>query len=143
VAQSRPLLRRGTAPLGEPPATLDTQPGPAAAGRASASRTPFILLLLGLLGGGLICLLVVNTTLAAASFKISDLQQGNAQLAQKEQNLLQQVATSEAPTTIERRAYRLGMRPQPVLHFIDVASGRRYTSPVPAGGSSAMPGYGR
>jgi hypothetical protein len=85
---------------------------------------------------------VVNTTLAAASFKISDLQKGNVRLAQQAQNLQQQVATSEAPSTIERRAYRLGMRPQSVLKFIDLPSGRRFTSPVPAGGATTMPGYG-
>ena len=41
----------------------------ARAGRPSVSRTPFILLVVGLLGGGLICLLVINTTLAAGSFE--------------------------------------------------------------------------
>ena len=47
--------------------------------RRPVSRTPFILLVLGLLGGGLVCLLVINTTLAAASFRINALQQSNAQ----------------------------------------------------------------
>jgi hypothetical protein len=99
------------------------------------------LLLVGLLGGGLICLLVVNTTLAAASFRISDLQKGNVRLAQQAQSLQQQVSTAQAPSTIEQRAYKLGMRPQSVLNFVDLHSGHRYTSPAPVAGATAVPGY--
>jgi hypothetical protein len=136
-ARPRPAIRaipRRAAPL----------PGSAspAAQATSVPRTPFILLLLGLLGGGLICLLVINTTLAAASFRISDLQKGNVQLSQQEQDLQQQVATEEAPSTIERRAYELGMRPQSVLNFVDLQTGRRSTSPAGNTGLAGVPGYG-
>ena len=57
-----------------------------------------------LLGGGLVCLLVINTTLAAASYRINNLQQSNAQAAQRVQELQQQVATEESPGSIEQRA---------------------------------------
>jgi hypothetical protein len=109
----------------------------------SISRTPFILLLVTLLGGGLICLLVVNTTLAASSFRISDLQRSNAQLQQRAQDLQQQVSTEEAPTTIEKRAYQLGLRPQTTLHYIDLQTGRRYASRADEAGANNVPGYGR
>jgi hypothetical protein len=115
--------------------------GPAA-GSQAGQRTPFILLLLGLLGGGLVCLLVINTTLAAASFRISDLQRGNVELAQQQQDLQQQVASEESPSTIEQRAFQLGMRPQSVLNMVDLKTGRRYTSPAGAAGAAAVPGYG-
>ena len=109
-------------------------PGKTAAEAPSIARTPFIVLLLGLLGGGLVCLLVINTTLAAASFRISDLQKDNVQLAQQQQILQQQVASEESPATIEQQAYRLGMRPQSILNFVDVKTHRRYTSqPATAG----------
>jgi hypothetical protein len=98
--------------------------------------------LLGLLGGGLVCLLVINTTLAAASFRISDLQKDNVQLAQRQQDLQQQVATEESPSTIEQRAYRLGMRPQSVLSMVDLKTGRRYSAPAGAAGAAGVPGYG-
>jgi cell division protein FtsB len=88
-----------------------------------------MLLVLGLLGGGLICLLVVNTTLSTAQFQISNLQQGNARLAQQEQTLQQQIATDEAPATIEHRAYQLGMREQRLLNFINARTGRIYREP--------------
>jgi hypothetical protein len=85
---------------------------------------PFVLLVLSLLGGGLICLLIVNTTLSAAQLKISRLQQHNASLSQQEQNLEQQIDTDEAPATIARRAYALGLRQQKRLTFLDLRTGR-------------------
>ncbi len=136
------MLRRSPAPRPEPIGAREPAAREAAVAAGPASRTPFILLLLGLLGSGLICLLVVNTTLAAASFRIADLQKGNVKLAQQAQALQQQVATSQAPSTIERRAYRLGLRPQSVLNLVDLHSGRSYTSPVPAGEATTVPGYG-
>ena len=39
--------------------------------------------MLALLGCGLICLLVINTTLAAGSFQISNLQRDNTAAAQR------------------------------------------------------------
>jgi hypothetical protein len=112
-----------------------------AAGQRPASRTPFILLVLALLVGGLICLLVVNTTLAAASYQISNLQRSNAVATQRVQELQQQVASEQSPGSIEQRALRLGMRMQPTLSFIDLKTGRTYTMPSRAGGASAVPGY--
>jgi hypothetical protein len=109
--------------------------------RPATSRTPFILLLLGLLGGGLVCLLVINTTLAAASYRIENLQRSNATATQQVQELQQQVASEQSPASIEQRALELGMRPQQVLHFVDLKTGRRYTMPSQAQGAYAVPGY--
>ncbi len=137
------------------PAGAAAAPGPAGAGavgaardrdrhaarRRATSRTPFILLVLGLLSGGLVCLLVINTTLAAASYKIDNLQQSNAAATQQVQELQQQVASEESPGSIEQRALRLGMRTQQVLNFVDLKTGRRYTMPSQAQGAYAVPGY--
>jgi cell division protein FtsB len=121
-------------------------PRPQAAARVSAARqrptrAPFIALIMLLLAGGLVCLLAVNTTLATASFRLTDLQRGNAQLAQRIQSLRQEVATDEAPGTIERRAYRLGMRVQNRLTFLDLRTGRIYRSPAGVAGVTPVPGY--
>jgi hypothetical protein len=114
-------------------------------GRASAAahvpRTRFILLVLGLLGGGLVCLLVINTTLAAASFRINALQRGNVALAQREQTLQQQVATEESPSSLRQRALKLGMRAQPQLNFINLRTGRVYRAPAALPGVPNVPGY--
>jgi hypothetical protein len=121
-------------------------PGPArqagGGGRRAASRTPFILLVLGLLGSGLVCLLVINTTLAAASFRISALQQGNVQASQRVEELQQQVAAEESPASLEQRALKLGLQVQPVLDFVDLRTGRSYITPATVPGvNSAPPGY--
>ena len=69
---------------------------PAAGPASGATKTRFILLVIGLLAGGLVCLLVINTTLAAAAFRITALQNGNAALAQQKQELQQKVAEEKS-----------------------------------------------
>jgi len=87
---------------------------------------PFVLLVLALLGGSLICLLVINTTLGAASFRISQLQKTGASLTTQLQSLRQRVATEEAPAEIARRAYQLGMRTQSTVTILDLRTHRTY-----------------
>lgn len=116
---------------GTQPAAPRRAPGarPAGQARTGGSRMPFMLLVLSLLGGGLVCLLIVNTTLSTAQFNITKLQQRNAQLSQQQQTLQQQIATDEAPGTIEKRAFQLGMREQQRLTFLNVGNGRIYRQP--------------
>jgi hypothetical protein len=87
---------------------------------------PFVLLVLALLGGSLICLLVINTTLGAASFRISQLQKTGAGLATQLQGLRQRVAAEEAPAQIAQRAYQLGMRTQTNVSILDLHSHQIY-----------------
>jgi hypothetical protein len=105
------------------------------------SRTPFILLLVGLLGGGLVCLLLINTTLAEGSFRITAMQQKNAALTQQEQALQQETAQLEAPAWIAARARQLGMQPVGRLRFINLKDGRIYNQPARVPGVAAVPGY--
>jgi cell division protein FtsB len=120
------------------------QARPAGAGSAGhAHRTSFVILLLGLLGGGMVCLLVVNTTLAANSIQISNLQQQNANVSEQVQELQQQVATARSAGAIEHEARRLGMRPDPHLVFLNLHSkkivaqpGRRAMAALPAAHSA-------
>jgi len=143
----RPVRPRRSARPPRPAAPAAARPRAAGAPRDAhapgrpTSRTPFILLLLGLLGGGLVCLLVINTTLAAASYRIENLQRSNAAATQQVQDLQQQVASEQSPGSIEQRALKLGMRPQQVLSFVDLKTGRRYTMPSQAQGAYAVPGY--
>jgi hypothetical protein len=104
-------------------------------------RTRFILLVLGMLGGGLVCLLVINTTLATASFRINALQRGNAALTQQEQALEQQVTRQESPSWLEQRALKLGMRTQPLLNVLNLRTGRVYRQPADMPGIPNVPGY--
>src|SRR5579859_3671097 len=116
---------RHTRPAARPGAGPRTGPGtpasrtPAGAGpRARSPRTPFILLLVGLLGGALVSLLVISTTLAQGAFRVTSLQEQNANLARDQQILTNEVAQAGNPAVIARKAERLGMRPNPRLGFI-------------------------
>jgi hypothetical protein len=92
-------------------------------------RMPFVLLVLALLGGGLICLLVINTTLGATSFRITQLQTTGANLSTDEQSLQQQVNSEKAPAEIAKEAYQLGMRAQPNENILDLRTHRHYELP--------------
>jgi hypothetical protein len=100
-----------------------------------------MLLVLGLLGGGLVCLLVINTTLSTAAYQINNLQQGNATLSQQEQTLQQQIAQDQAPGTIAQRASQLGMRPEQMLTFLNARTGLIYRQPAYLPGVPDVPGF--
>jgi len=87
---------------------------------------PFVLLVLALLGGGLVCMLVVNTTLGAASFRLSQLQSENAKLSLQERDLQGRIQNEQAPDEIAKRAYQLGMRAEPNATILDLRTGRYY-----------------
>jgi len=110
------------------PAAPQAKPSVAREAGAAAAvplpRIPFVLLVLALLGGGLICLLVVNTTLGATSFRISQLQSDNAKLSLQEQTLLDQVGKEQSPQGIEQRAYQLGMRTPATSNILDLRNRR-------------------
>jgi hypothetical protein len=95
-----------------------------------AGRTSFIMLLLGLLGGGLVCLLMVNTTLAANSIQINRLEQANSAGTQRIGELQQQVAAEKSAAVIAKEARELGMRPQRVPAFLDL---RTHSAAVSSG----------
>ena len=105
-------------------------------------RAPFILLLVGLLGGALISLLVISTTLAEGSYRITSLQQQDTNLAKQEQLLTQQVAQASSPGQIAQEAEAFGMRPNPELQFIDLKTGKVVKGQVPeADAGINVPGY--
>jgi hypothetical protein len=142
----------GTAPAG--PGTAPAGPGTApvtgpgtrrTAGhrpRPRQPRAPFILLLVGLLGGALVSLLVISTTLAQGSYKITSLQQQNTALAKQEQLLTEQVAQASSPAQIAREAELLGMQQNPNLRFIDLKTGKIVAGKVSAADAAiSVPGY--
>ncbi|MFE9766532.1 hypothetical protein ACFYPC_18700 [Streptomyces sp. NPDC005808] len=81
------------------------------AGSGTAARTPFVLLVVLLLGGGLIGLLVLNSALSAGSFQLDDLQKDTKSLTDEEQALQRDVDAYAAPDALQRRARELGMVP--------------------------------
>lgn len=91
-------------------------------------QMPFIFLVVGLLGGGLVCLLVLNTILASGAFQLTSLQQANTSLAQHAQALQQQIAQEESPGSIDVQARRLGMVPVRHPRFVNLKTGHIYGS---------------
>ncbi|UUU21370.1 hypothetical protein [Streptomyces sp. DSM 40750] len=81
------------------------------AGPKGAARTPFVLLVVLLLGGGLIGLLVLNSALSEGSFKLDDLQDDVKSYTDEEQALQRDVDAYSAPDALQRRARELGMVP--------------------------------
>ncbi|WP_369237911.1 septum formation initiator family protein [Streptomyces sp. R21] len=81
------------------------------AGTGQAARTPFVLLVVLLLGGGLIGLLVLNSALSEGAFRLDDLQKNTKSLTDEEQQLQRDVDAYAAPDALQRRARELGMIP--------------------------------
>ncbi|USQ87808.1 septum formation initiator family protein [Streptomyces phaeoluteigriseus] len=84
-----------------------------------AARTPFVLLVVLLLGGGLIGLLVLNSALSEGSFKMDDLQSDTKSLTDEEQALQRDIDSYSAPDALQRRARELGMVPGGDPAFLD------------------------
>jgi len=139
-AAAPPVPRPGR--QGSPGGAVRTARPPLAAARpAPRARTRFVFLVVGLLGGGLLCLLIINTILATGAFQITALQQGNVSLAQRVQSLQAQIAAEESPASLARRAAALGMQIQPRLHFLNLTDGRLQSEPAQMPGIPTVPGY--
>ena len=136
---TRPVTGTGPGPAtARPPAPRTARPRP----RARSARMPFILLLVGLLGGALVSLLVISTTLAQGAFRITNLQEQNASLVRQEQSLTNEVAQAANPAVIASKAEQLGMRPNPHLGFIDPRPGKIVVGkPSRAEAAINVPGY--
>lgn len=80
-------------------------------GRSTAARSPFVLLIVVLLAGGLISLLLLNAAVNQDSFTLSRLQKQTDQLTDEQQALQQEVDQYSAPGALDKQARRLGMVP--------------------------------
>jgi hypothetical protein len=133
-----PAVRPEPRPANRPAARPAGGPRP----RLRRPRAPFILLLVGLLGGALISLLMISTTLAQGSFRITNLQQQNTDLARQEQLLTQEVAQAESPAQIAQEAEQFGMQQNPNLKFINLKTGKVVVGKVSQADSQInVPGF--
>lgn len=99
-------------------------------------RGPFVVLVLGLVILGTIGLLVLNTVIAADSFRAEQLVQRNAELAVVEQELRRQVTEGLSPQALAEAARELGMVPAGQPGFVLVGPDGSILiqgTPVPAG----------
>jgi cell division protein FtsB len=77
----------------------------------TAKRSPFVLLVVVLLAGGLISLLLLNAAVNQDSFELTKLQKETTQLTDEKQALQQDVGQYAAPDALDKRARELGMVP--------------------------------
>ncbi|MFI6580672.1 cell division protein FtsL [Embleya sp. NPDC050493] len=89
-----------------------------------STRTPFVVLVVALLGGGLLSLLLLNTALNQGSFELGRLQKRQDQLTDDREALQRELDAKAAPGELARRAQELGMVPGGSPVFIDPATGR-------------------
>jgi cell division protein FtsB len=105
-------------------------------GRPTAARSPFVLLIVVLLAGGLISLLLLNAAVNQDSFTLSKLQKETDQLTDEQQALQQEVDGYSAPGDLDNRARQLGMVPGGNPAFLS-PSGAVRGDPSAAKGSPA------
>lgn len=131
-APARPAPQPAPRPATRPQRT-STTPG------TRPARAPFVLLLIGLLGGGLVSLLLVNTVLAQGSFQLDTLRDRHTQLTHRVEALQQEVAYQSSPEVLSQKARSLGMVPSDNPVFLD--PGKRRTESA-GGGERAGPRAG-
>ncbi|TYB44658.1 hypothetical protein [Actinomadura chibensis] len=111
-----------------------------AAVRRAAPRAPFVLLIVGLLGGALVSLLLLNTVLAKDAFTLSRLQQSNKQLEQQRQAYEADIARGGSPEGLSNKAKALGMKQADDMAFFNPDTGRTgggTVQPVPREAAAA------
>lgn len=128
-APARPAARLAARPAARRRPTLTEVPAPAP---AVAGNGMFALVVVAMLLGGMVVLLVLNTSLAQGAFELGALARTQSQLGVQEQKLLQNVALQESPESLQKRADGLGMVPVVAPVFLRLADGAVLGTPVPA-----------
>ncbi len=108
--------------------------------RRRVSALPFLALVAGLLGAGLLSLLMINNSLAAGSFEQSRLKADRILLGEQEQALRQEVERLSSPTRVREAARQAGFIPAATTAYFDVTTGQILGTPLPADPTGAAPG---
>ncbi|GGB97089.1 hypothetical protein [Cellulomonas carbonis] len=139
AARTRPVGTAQAAPLRSPAAPAP-QPAPRPRLRVVAppaharTRTPFVVLCMGLLGAALLGTLLLNTSMAQGEYDRFALQRDLAQSAQEQQRLLTELEHVSSPAQIADAAQRLGMVPSTGGGYLRLSDGAVLGNPTPAGG---------
>ncbi len=107
-------------------------------GRTQAARTPFAVLVLGLLALGVVGLLMFNTSMQQASFRATTLQGRVSELTAREQSLNMQLDALRDPQHLAVAAKQLGMVPPSQPGFVRLGDGKVLGTPTPATSSDAV-----
>lgn len=91
--------------------------------RTTVARTPFLVILLGVLGLGMVGLVMLQTTVQQQSFELRKLEAQAKALSYQEAQLQAEADRRSTPAEVARRARELGMVPNPYPVYIDVTTG--------------------
>jgi hypothetical protein len=105
----------------------------------AAPRTPFVLLVLVLVGSGLVGLLLLNTAINENAFRLHTVQKRQDDLDLREQQLKRDIEKVKAPGTLTAAARRQGLVPAGQPAYIYLPSGKVVGTPTPARASNPPP----
>lgn len=106
--------------------------------RATAARTPFVVLVVAMLVGGVVGLLAFNTQMQQRSFAASRLQAEATALTAEQQGLRMQLQGLRDPQHLAVAAKRLGMVVPATPAFLMLGSGRIVGAATPTTTGDAM-----
>jgi hypothetical protein len=104
--------------------------------RRRAARVPFVTLVTLVLLGGVVGLLLFNTSMQQASFAATALQDQATHLEARQQTLTMELEVLRDPQRVAQRASGLGMVPAGNPAFLDLRTGRIVGDPEPATGAN-------
>ncbi|EYR62698.1 hypothetical protein N866_05805 [Actinotalea ferrariae CF5-4] len=142
VPSRRPATSTATAPATAPRPAPERRPAPAPARprlhvvRApehARTRTPFVVLCMGVLAASLLGTLLLNTAMAQGEYDRFALQTELTRAAQEEQQLAGEMARLESPAQIAGAAASLGMVPSSGGGYLRLSDGAVLGNPTPAG----------
>ena len=107
-------------------------------GRTTAPRTPFVILVAVVLLGGVVLLLMFNTSMQQASFKATALEERATLLHAKKQQLQQELDNLRDPQRVAEQAAGLGMVPLVTPAFLKLSDGTVLGVPQPADGNTRI-----
>ena len=100
--------------------------------RRRTSPVPFLILVSMLAVGGIVGLLLFNTSMQQASFAATDLQHQAETLQARQQSLQMELARLRDPQTIALKAQRMGMVLPTSPAVLDLRNGKVLGDPTPA-----------
>lgn len=108
--------------------------------RSRAPKVPFVMFVSVILLGGVIGLLLFNTSMQQASFRATALQQQATDLGARQEALEMEVQALRRQERVARAAQNLGMViPATPAGVLDLSTGRVLGDPVPASAADSIP----
>src|SRR5262249_26959130 len=135
------LLTEGTAALRPaPPDSVESAPQlhVAPPPPVAVPRTPFVVLVLTVVVGGVLGILLLNTKINENAFRLDDLNRRQTSLTQQEEELERELAVKASSGDLEAQARRLGLIPADKPAYLRMPDGRVFGVPQPANGAASV-----